>query len=352
MKRILTILCALAVFACEKKEEAPKDYVTFSGTITNPNSDSLYIYKGREYSKTIKVNEDGTFSDTLKVETGVFGIYDGNESSSLYLKNGYDITMSLNTKEFDESISYSGLGSESSNYLAQKALMEENLYPASLFDMEEDEFKSETAKIHEKLTAFLDKNVDLDSTLIVEERNGLATFQDNILKSYQSYKQQAASRAEKFAGFIGQPAPKFANYENHKGGTTSLDDLNGKYVYIDVWATWCGPCLREIPYLKEVEKAYHDKNIEFVSISVDDGRGFKGDAAAAREGWIKMVNEKELGGVQLLSDNGWSSEFIQGFQINSIPRFILIGPDGNVINADAPRPSSPKLTALFTELEI
>jgi thiol-disulfide isomerase/thioredoxin len=259
--------------------------------------------------------------------------------------------MTLDTKEFDESISYTGNGSESNNYLAQKALMEENLYPASLFDMEEDKFKIETKKIHSKLADFLNKNSKLDSTLLSNEQKGIDTFQESILKSYQSYKKQSESRAEKYASFVGQASPTFENYENPTGETTSLDDLKGKYVYIDVWATWCGPCIREIPSLKEVEKAYHDKNIEFVSISVDDGRGFKNDAAAAKVGWKEMVKDKELGGLQLISDKGWKSDFIQGFQINSIPRFILIDPAGNVVNADAPRPSSPKLRTLFDSLE-
>ncbi|MBC8754700.1 TlpA family protein disulfide reductase [Kordia sp. YSTF-M3] len=351
MKKILLLVAAFAIFSCENEPEVPKDYVTLSGKIENKNSDSLFIHQGRTYSKTIKVNEDGTFKDTLKVNAGVYGFYDGSESSSLYLKNGYDITMSLNTKEFDESISYTGNGSESSNYIAQKALFEENLYPPSLFDMEEEAFKAETAIIHSKLVAFLDKNKNLDSTLLANEQKSLSTFQGAILKSYTSYKKQSKARIAQFAKFTGKPSPKF-DFENHKGGNTTLKDLKGKYVYIDVWATWCGPCIREIPSLKKVEKTYHDKNIEFVSISVDDGRGFRGDAAAAKEGWKKMVTEKELGGVQLLSDKGWKSDFVQALEIRGIPRFILIGPDGNIVNADAPRPSSPKLIKLFNELKI
>src|SRR5690625_7878965 len=67
----------------------------------------------------------------------------------------------------------------------------------------------------------------------------------------------------------GKKSPEF-DYENYNGGKTSLESLRGKYVYIDVWATWCGPCLREIPYLKEVEKDYRNKNIEFVAISIDE----------------------------------------------------------------------------------
>jgi len=353
MKKLLMLACLIVLASCKNEaNETLKDYVAFSGKIIDKNSDSLYIYQGREFSKTIKVNDDGTFSDTLKVVPGIYRIYDGNESSTIFLKNGYDIAMSLDTKQFDETISYTGPGSESSNYLAEKALIEESLYPPSLFDMEEDVFKLETAKIHTKLAAFLDKATNLDSTLLANESKSVDTFKEDILKSYKGYKQQSEARKAKFAKFIGKPSPNFENFENHKGGTTSLADLKGKYVYVDVWATWCGPCLREIPSLKNVEKAYHDKNIEFVSISVDDGRGFKGDAKAAKEGWKKMVTEKALGGTQLLSDKGWKSDFVQGYEINGIPRFILIGPDGNVINADAPRPSSSKLVKLFEELKI
>ncbi len=137
----------------------------------------------------------------------------------------------------------------------------------------------------------------------------------------------------------GNPSPKFVNYENHKGGTTSLDDLKGKYVYVDVWATWCGPCKQEIPFLKDVEKKFHGQNIEFVSTSID--------RAADHEKWENMVNTQDLGGVQLFADNDWTSKFVKDYAINGIPRFILIDPQGNIVSADAPRPSDPKLTAML-----
>jgi len=104
MKKLLLCLCAIALIACK---EEPKDYVTFSGKITDKNSDSILL-RTRSFSKIIKVNPDGTFKDTLKVETGMFNFYDGGESTNLYLKNGYDLSMTLDTKMFDETIKFEG----------------------------------------------------------------------------------------------------------------------------------------------------------------------------------------------------------------------------------------------------
>ena len=142
----------------------------------------------------------------------------------------------------------------------------------------------------------------------------------------------------------GKPSPTFTGYENHAGGVTSLSDLKGKYVYIDVWATWCGPCKREIPSLKKVEKDFHGKNIAFVSTSID--------VATAHDKWVDMVKNEELGGIQLIADKDWKSQFVQDYGIQGIPRFILVDPEGNIVSADAPRPSSPKLVKLLESLDI
>jgi len=139
-------------------------------------------------------------------------------------------------------------------------------------------------------------------------------------------------------------SPKFIDYENFEGGTTSLDDFKGKYVYIDIWATWCGPCLGQIPYLKKVEKKYHNKNIEFLSISIDQEKNY--------DKWRSMVKDRELGGVQLLADNNFNSQFIKDYAITGIPRFILLDPQGKIIDANAPRPSNEKLIQLFNKLNI
>jgi thiol-disulfide isomerase/thioredoxin len=131
----------------------------------------------------------------------------------------------------------------------------------------------------------------------------------------------------------GNASPGF-NFANVSGQMVSLDDLKGKNVYIDIWATWCGPCKREIPFLKDLESQYKGKNIEFVSISVDEPKD--------HEKWKQMVTDQELKGIQLISDNGWNTDFVSKFLIRGIPRFILLDDSGKIVSADAPRPSSNK----------
>ncbi|MCX7549446.1 TlpA family protein disulfide reductase [Xanthomarina sp. F2636L] len=344
MKKIIFLLSAIAVISCQ---EEPKDYVTFSGKITNKSSDSI-VLRTRDYSKTIKVNDDGTFSDTLKVETGIYNFFDGNESTNLFLKNGFDINVTLDTKEFDETISYTGTGSEHSNFLAERSLKEEKLLDmdelASISEMEDLDKALDNIKT--ELNEFYASKTGIDSSLI---NSGLKEIEP-MLKFYKGYLADAINLKKDLPA--GAPSPTFVDYENVDGTTTSLEDLRGKYTYIDVWATWCGPCKAEIPSLKALEKEYHGKNIHFVSLSIDDDRSHGGSWDKAREDWKAMIADKELSGIQLFAPEGWQTPFIKEYKINGIPRFILIDPAGNVVTPDAPRPSSEKLKELFNSLEI
>jgi len=65
-----------------------------------------------------------------------------------------------------------------------------------------------------------------------------------------------------------------------------------------------------------------------------------------------MIADRQLGGSQLMSDNAWKSKFVQDYAIEGIPRFILLDPEGNIVSADADRPSNPKLAEQFNELGI
>ncbi|UMB52946.1 TlpA family protein disulfide reductase [Lutibacter sp. A64] len=337
MRKIVIVVSAvLLMISC--KPEAPKDYVTLAGTITNPNSDSLIVAQ-RTILKTIKVSEDGTFSDTLKVKEGNYVLFDGKEQTTVYLKNGYDLDLTVNTAEFDETITYTGNGAEENNYIAAVALLQASvLSDDSLFKLEKPNFDEKIEALNSKFKNILAEAKIADTAFVAGQEKQIDGLTKYIASTYEE-KQYLITVLGK-----GNASPKFTDYENFKGGTTSLDDLKGKYVYVDVWATWCGPCKREIPYLKEVEKAYHGKNIEFVSISIDQAKD--------HEAWKTMVAEEELGGIQLFADNDWKSNFVQEYQIKGIPRFLLIDPDGNIVSSDAPRPSSEDLIALFDELKI
>lgn len=193
--------------------------------------------------------------------------------------------------------------------------------------------------IKSELVSGLDFLLNASSETLEEDFNKMISYStDPIFKAKLTEKFELLKKLTK-----GNPSPKFS-FENIDSSITSLDDLKGKNVYIDVWATWCGPCIAEIPSLKELERAYHGKNIEFVSISIDDYKD--------KEKWKKMIENKELKGIQLIAYKDWKSDFVIQYAISGIPRFILLDTEGNIISSDAPRPSNPEIREMLNQLEL
>ena len=123
------------------------------------------------------------------------------------------------------------------------------------------------------------------------------------------------------------------------GKEVSLSDFKGKVVLVDVWATWCGPCQRELPFLKKLESKFEGKNITFLSLSIDHDKAK----------WEAKVKSGDLSGVQLLIGRG--SSFQRAYNIEGIPRFLLLDKEGKIINNDMLRPSSDDTERILNTLE-
>ena len=139
----------------------------------------------------------------------------------------------------------------------------------------------------------------------------------------------------------GNKSPDF-EYKTAEGKTIRLSDFLGKYVFIDVWATWCQPCMQQLPHLKKLEKRYHNKNIVFIGISVDSKDQY--------DTWKTTLKEKHMEGIQVFADNSFESEFIEAYGISSIPRFIIIDPKGQIVDPNAEKPSKEITIKVLDEL--
>ncbi|MEM6686808.1 MAG: TlpA disulfide reductase family protein [Bacteroidota bacterium] len=446
MKKLLLLIAGLAIISCATEPKI--DYTIIAGKVENKKTDKIEV-SGGNFSKEIQLAEDGTFRDTLDIETGYYYIFHDRYRTSVFITPGDSIGVVTDAKSFNKGVQYSGDGAAENTYLSEKLTESRAINFQELYGSEEADFFTKIQDLKTKAIEKVSNIENVNETFLAQEKRGIGydylayvnrytryypyfsknkdytpsekikellanVDYDNAndYKSFQSYRQIAqdhylnriytdslkeqtletvktlqsqelkddiaddlafgispsggeneklfklvtelatdkeliekfTTKYEKIQNLVkGKASPKF-DYENHAGGNTTLADLQGKYVYIDVWATWCGPCLGEIPSLKKVEKQYHDKDIHFVSISIDEKDDYNT--------WKDMVKNKELGGIQLMADNAWKSEFVTEYAIEGIPRFILIDPSGKIVSADAPRPSNPKLIELFNELKI
>lgn len=136
----------------------------------------------------------------------------------------------------------------------------------------------------------------------------------------------------------GMPAAEFS-YPDVDGKMVSLSDFKGKVVFVDVWATWCGPCRQELPHLKKLEEEMKGKDVVFIGVSVDELKN--------RDKWVKFIEDEKLPGVQLLAGPG--GKISQDYKITGIPRFMVFDREGKIVEANSPRPSNPDLKALLEQ---
>ena len=196
----------------------------------------------------------------------------------------------------------------------------------------------------ERLVSFIDKNVTDDKIaeyLVFKrvysfvKKNGI----DGAAKYFEAFDkyvtdpamtEQMAQLKEKMGKCaVGAPSPDF-KCTDVDGKQYTLADFAGKYVYIDVWATWCSPCRKEAPYLSELEHKFRADEIYFVGVSCDKNKG----------AWEKAVKAGEVKGIQLYLEP--ENTFMDDYEITGIPRFILLDKEGKIISAKATAPSDPK----------
>lgn len=165
---------------------------------------------------------------------------------------------------------------------------------------------------------------------------------ERLQKATETYN-LAPSHVERFAKLKatipGQPFPENVELKDANGNVVDFSTFRGKYVYIDLWASWCKPCLKELPALQKLEKELKNKNVVFLSISIDT----KEDA------WKSKMKEKDMHGNQLWDP---TNSLGQALNVKGIPFFAIYDPEGKLYMHDAPRPSQgPGLVMLLEGLK-
>ncbi len=119
-----------------------------------------------------------------------------------------------------------------------------------------------------------------------------------------------------------------------------IKEFEGNVIYVDFWASWCGPCRGQFPHAKKLHEKLKDKPVVFLYISFD----------RSEEEWKEGAENFELEGYHFYPNENQQRLIYNQFQVDGIPRYMLIDKNGNMVNDDAPRPSTSSILESITKL--
>ena len=151
----------------------------------------------------------------------------------------------------------------------------------------------------------------------VGEQRWAEFLQDNPYPEYTKVVEEVVRETSKLKP--GQPAPDFT-LDDLQGQSVSLSDFRGQAVFLDFWGSWCDPCIKAAPHLEEIKQQTRDQKVVFLNISLD----------SSVDEWCQAVDEYGLTGVHVHAPGGWQAAVAQLYQVQSIPSYFLVGPDGRM----------------------
>ena len=347
MKKLLFALIAITMFACSEK----KPSFTINGTIEidGLNEQTLLLKKRQDKelvtvdSIVIKENKF-TFSGNVDNVEIHYLVFPNNRTYAVIVEN---TTIDVIVGEKQVSVTGTELNNITTAFVKQRATVnekmddlyerynvavKENALTKELEAEMDEEYEAISKELQHVGVIFLEENINnaagecffssITSQMKAKEIEDLLanateeTLQKDIFKN-------ATERIQyEKAVEIGQP---FVDIEmpNPQDEMIKLSDYagKGKYVLIDFWASWCGPCVQEMPHLIELYAKYKNKNFEIVGVSFDRDKNK----------WLEGIEKLQLPWPQMSDIKFWSSEGAKLYNVRSIPHTVLINPEGIIV---------------------
>lgn len=329
----LTLIIFLFILSCSNENKT----VHITGEIINPTEKMVWISINDSTQLSSKLDANNKFTIELNITEANKYRFDHGGHTYVFLKPGSSLDLTLDTEDFDGAITYSGTDLEENEYLKKRILIVEGLQENrfNIPNLNESEFDSLIAK-----TLGVWKKSLLDLKDIEHEK--YAGFKEDELKELSEINTIASDYYKSMKKLTpGNEAIDF-RVEDIDGKDYTLKDFRDKVVCIDVWASWCSACLKEMPYLETLENKYKNHDIEFLVVSVDD----KEDV------WRRLLKERNMHGNQFWANGGQKSDFFENYQLKDLPVYIVIDKEGKIVKSRASRPSENLEAVIIEALNI